>query len=131
MQSEPFSNSMAPWLAVRGSAAAVAFYKAAFNAVEIYRLDGGEDGIVAQLSIGGSTFWLSEESPSMDNPAPATLGGATTRFILTTADPSAVFAQALAAGAREVYPLMEEHGWLVGRVVDPFGHHWEIGRQLE
>jgi len=47
------------------------------------------------------------------------------------ADPDAVFAQALAAGASLVFPVTEEHGWRLGRVVDPFGHHWEIARMLE
>jgi PhnB protein len=49
---------------------------------------------------------------------------------LTVADPDAVFARALAAGAKQVYPVAEEHGWRLGRVVDPFGHHWEIGRPI-
>jgi uncharacterized glyoxalase superfamily protein PhnB len=49
---------------------------------------------------------------------------------LSVADPDAVFAQALRAGASQVYPVSEEHGWRLGRVLDPFGHHWEIGRPL-
>jgi len=128
---QPEMTGLAPWLAVRNSAAAVEFYTAAFGAVETYHLDGGESGVVARLAIGSSTFWLSEESPAMANPAPPTLGGATTRFILTTADPDAAFARALAAGAHEVYPVMEEQGWRLGRVIDPFGHHWEIGCEIE
>ncbi len=59
-----------------------------------------------------------------------TLGGATSRMILTVPDPDAVFAQALAAGAREVFPVAEEHGWRIGRVADPYGHHWEIGKPV-
>jgi PhnB protein len=51
-------------------------------------------------------------------------------MILTVADPDAVFGQARAAGAAEVFPVGEEYGWRLGRVVDPFGHHWEIGRPL-
>lgn len=51
-------------------------------------------------------------------------------MILTVADPDAVFAQALKAGASQIFPVGEEHGWRLGRVVDPFGHHWEIGRPL-
>jgi PhnB protein len=57
-------------------------------------------------------------------------GGCSVRIILTVADPDAVFGKAIAAGAREVYPVGEEHGWRIGRVVDPFGHHWEIGREI-
>lgn len=51
-------------------------------------------------------------------------------MILTVPDPDAVFLRAIKAGALEVVPVSEEHGWRVGRVVDPFGHHWEIGRQV-
>lgn len=125
-----FRSSLAPWLAVRDSAHAVAFYKAAFGAVEVYRLEDPGGGVVARLSVGGGEFWLSDELPETASFSPATLGGATTRMILTVADPDAVFAQALAAGAAQVYPVMEEHGWRLGRVVDPFGHHWEIGREV-
>jgi PhnB protein len=49
---------------------------------------------------------------------------------LGVADPDAVFARLLAAGCSQVYPVSEEHGWRVGRVVDPFGYHWEIAREL-
>jgi PhnB protein len=52
-------------------------------------------------------------------------------MILTVPDPDAVFARVLAAGAREVFAVEEAHGWRLGRVVDPFGHHWEIGRPLK
>ena len=54
----------------------------------------------------------------------------TTRMILVVADPRAMHAMALAAGAKDVWPVREENGWLLGRVVDPFGHHWEIGKPL-
>jgi PhnB protein len=51
-------------------------------------------------------------------------------MILTVADPDAVFAQAVAAGARVVSAVEEAYGWRLGHVVDPFGHHWEIGHPL-
>lgn len=126
----PFHTSLTPWLSVRGSARAVAFYKAAFGATEAYRLEDPEGNVVARLSIAGSEFWVSEESPEFGNYSPETLGGATARMILIVVDPDAVFAWSLAEGARQVSPVSEEHGWRTGRVVDPFGHHWEIGRPL-
>jgi len=126
-----FQGSLAPWLSVRDSARAVDFYRAAFGAVEVYHLEGPEGGVVSRLSIDGDEFWLSDESPEHGNFSPETVGGATARMILTVADPDAVFAQALAAGASLVFPVTEEHGWRLGRVVDPFGHHWEIARMLE
>jgi PhnB protein len=51
-------------------------------------------------------------------------------MLLSVTDPDAVFARALTAGAREVRPMQDEHGWRLGRIADPFGHHWEIGRPL-
>lgn len=122
--------TIAPWLCLRGGARAVEFYKAAFGAVEVFRLDGG-GSVVAKLSVAGAEFWLSDESPEHHNFSPETLGGITVRIIMTAADPDAVFARAIKAGAKEVYPVGDEHGWRIGRVVDPFGHHWEIGRPLE
>jgi PhnB protein len=125
----PFKNSIAPWLSVRNSAQAVEFYKLAFGAVEVFRLDGG-GGVVARLSVDGAEFWLSDESPEHKNFSPESLGGSSVRIILTVANPDAVFAQAVKAGASEVYPVSEEHGWRVGRIMDPYGHHWEIGCEL-
>jgi PhnB protein len=120
--------TIAPWLSVRRSAEAVEFYKAAFGAIEVYRLDA--DGVIARLSIDGAEFWVGDESPEHGNFSPESLNGSSVRIILTVADPNAVFAQARAAGATEVYPVSEEHGWRIGRVVDPYGHHWEIGHPL-
>jgi PhnB protein len=120
--------TIAPWLSVRRSGEAVEFYKLAFGAVEVYRLDA--DGVIARLSVNGAEFWVGDESPEHGNFSPETLNGSSVRVILTVPDPDAVFAQARAAGASEVYPVSEEHGWRIGRVVDPYGHHWEIGRLL-
>jgi PhnB protein len=123
--------SIAAWLSVRDSSRAVEFYKSAFGAIEVFRLEGSNDDVVARLSIGGAEFWLSEESPTHANFSPASLGGSTVRLILTVADPDALFTRALTAGASEVNPISEEHGWRVGRLLDPFGHHWEIGRPVD
>jgi PhnB protein len=121
---------LAPMLSVRRGAEAVAFYKAAFGASELYKIEGGGGAVVAQLAVEGAKFWVADESPPHENFSPETLGGATARFVLVVADPQAVHRRALAAGAKQVWPVREEHGWLMGRVVDPFGHHWEIGRPL-
>ncbi len=125
-----FQPSLKPWLFVRNGARAVEFYQSAFGAVEVYRLDDPGDDVVSRLSVDGGEFWVSDESPQHFNFSPLSLGGATARIMLTVADPDAVFARALAAGASEVYPVTESYGWRVGRVVDPFGHHWEICRPL-
>ena len=122
-------TTIAPWLSVRDGARAVDFYKSAFGATEVFRMDAG-DSVVARLSVEGAEFWLSDEFPEHGNFSPQSLNGSTVRIILTVADPDAVFARALAAGASQVFPVTEEHDWRLGRVVDPFGHHWEIGRPL-
>jgi PhnB protein len=123
------TTSVEPWLCVRGGARAVEFYKSAFGAVEQFRMGEG-DSVVARLSIDGAEFWLSDESPEHHNYSPESLGGITVRIILTVDDPDAVFSRAIQAGAKEVYPVSDEHDWRIGRVVDPFGHHWEIGRPV-
>ncbi len=117
-------------LSVRAGAAAIEFYKAAFGAAEVFRLDSPDGEVVARLSVDGAEFWLADESPEHFNPSPESLGGGSVRMLLIVADPDAVFQRALGAGASEVWPVDNRHGWRVGRVVDPFGHHWEIGHSL-
>jgi PhnB protein len=124
--------SILPQLSVRRGRAAIEFYRAAFGAVEEYRVGGtdGDEAVVAQLFVGGASFWLADESPPHGNFSPESVGGATTRMLLVVDDPGAVVARAIAAGATEVRPVTEEHGWRLGRIADPFGHHWEIGTPL-
>jgi PhnB protein len=118
-------------LSVRRGAHAVDFYKSAFGAEELFRIESPDGAVVAQLAVGSSDFWVADESPEYKNFSPESLGGATTRMVLTVDDPDGVFAKALMAGAAEVFPVADqEYGWRVGRVVDPFGHHWEIGRPI-
>ena len=121
-----------PQLSVRRGNAAVEFYKAAFGATEGYRVGGTDDHpeVVAQLSIGDASFWVSDESPSHANFSPESVGGGTVRMLLIVDDPESAVARATAAGATEVFSVGDEHGWRLGRIVDPFGHHWEIGKPL-
>jgi PhnB protein len=121
-----------PELSVRRGRAAVEFYERAFGAVEVYRVGGTDDhpDIVAELSVGGASFWVSDEAPGSGNFSPESLHGGTVRMLLIVDDPLSVVERAKAAGASEVYPVAEQHGWLLGRIEDPFGHHWEIGRPL-
>jgi PhnB protein len=125
-RSQPFAVRIAPWLSVADATQAVDYYKTAFGAVEVERLeDEAGSVVVAQLSIGGATFWVQQDGES----SPEALGGRSpVRMILTVDDPDSVFAQAIAAGATEITPISEGYGWHVGRIADPFGHHWEIGK---
>ena len=123
--------SIAPMLSVRRGASAVEFYKAAFDAIEVFRVESPDGAVVSRLSVNGAEFWVADESPEHLNFSPETLGGGSVRMVLTVPDPDAAFARATRAGAREVVPVKDDYGWRLGRVVDPFGHHWEIGRPLE
>jgi PhnB protein len=119
-------------LSVRRGREAVEFYKAALGAVEVYRVGGDEqnESVVSQLTIGDASFWVADESPEHGNFSPETVGGGTVRLLLMVDDPDAAVRRAVEAGATEVYPVGEEHGWRMGRIADPFGHHWEVGRPL-
>jgi len=117
-------------LSVRNGAKAIDFYKAAFGATESFRMDDESGAVVARLSIEGAEFWLADESPEHQNFSPQTLSGGTVRIILTVEDPDAAFARAVTAGATVVWNMTDEYGWRIGRIVDPFGHHWEIGKPL-
>jgi len=124
--------SVAAMLSVRRGSNAVDFYKSAFGATEIFRIESPDGHLVARLAVGSSEFWVADESPLHKNFSPESLGGATTRMVLTVDNPDAVFANAVAAGALEVSPVTDQpYGWRVGRVLDPYGHHWEIGKPLE
>jgi len=118
-----------PELWVDRAATAVAFYASAFGAVPLHQVGGGED-VVARLAVGDARFWVASSSEEMHRLSPRAIGGTTGRTLLTVEDPDAVVARAVAAGATETAPVDVEHGWRLGRVVDPFGHEWEIGREL-
>jgi PhnB protein len=117
-------------LSVRNGKKAVDFYKAAFGADEKFRIENDAGEVVAQLAVEKAEFWVADESPEHSNFSPETLGGGTVRIILIVEDPDSVFNQAVAAGAKVVWPVANQYGWRIGRVVDPFGHHWEIGKPL-
>lgn len=126
-RSELLETNIAPWLSVSNATEAVDFYKAAFGVVELYRLEDDNGKLaVAQLSFGGADFWI-QEAPGF---CPESVGQGAFRMIMTVKDPDSVFNQAIAAGATEVAPVSEGHGWRIGRAVDPFGFHWEIGKKL-
>jgi PhnB protein len=124
-------TSIKPVLSVRNGKAAVEFYKKAFGAVEIMRVSSPDGELVAELTIDGAPFFLADESPTHGNFSPESIAGNTVRIALSVVDPDSVFAHALAAGAREIYPVADQdYGYRLGRLEDPFGHHWEIGRPL-
>lgn len=125
------SAELQPELWVEDTAVAARFYQRAFGAVIEHRVGGPDDtdGVV-QLSVSGARFWIAGASESMGRLVPAEVGGTTARFLLVVDDPTRVWDAAVEAGATATSEVAEEHGWLVGRVVDPFGHEWEVGRPI-
>jgi PhnB protein len=120
---------IAPLLSVRKGASAIDFYKRAFGADVLFRIEDDNGEVVARLAVDGAEFWLADESPQHSNFSPESLGGSSVRMVLTVDDPDAAFERAVAAGAQEVWPVSDQpYGWRIGRIVDPFGHHWEIGK---
>ncbi len=120
-------TSVQPELWVDKGATAVAFYRAAFGATVLLQVGDGED-IVAQLAVDGAVFWVAATTSAAPRFTPPAIGGATGRTLLVVDDPDAVATRAVAAGAVEASAVADEHGWRVGRIIDPFGHEWEIGR---
>ena len=96
--------SIAPMLSVRNGARAVEFYKSAFGALEVYRVEDPGGSVVSRLSVDGAEFWLSDESPEHGNLSPESLGGGSVRMLLTIPDPDSMFAKAVAAGEHHALP---------------------------
>jgi PhnB protein len=122
-------TSMQPELWIDGAAGAVAFYEAAFGARVLHQV-GEDDTIVAQLAVGDAAFWVAAADADMQRLSPLAIGGATSRTLLVVDDPDQVHERAVNAGATNTSAMSEEHGWRLGRIMDPFGHEWEIGRPL-
>jgi PhnB protein len=118
-----------PELWVERAGQAVAFYVKAFGARVLHQVGDGDD-IVAQLGVGDAAFWVATAAPDVGRLSPPAIGGATGRTLLVADDPDAVVRRAVGAGATEKSPVGDEHGWRLGRVVDPFGHEWEIGKPI-
>jgi PhnB protein len=122
-------TSIQPELWVDSPSQAVAFYEHAFGARILHRV-GEADEVVAQLAVGNAAFWVAGTSATMNRLSPRTIGGATSRTLLVVEDPDAVMRRAVSAGAAQSSPVRDEHGWRIGRIIDPFGHEWEIGTPL-
>jgi PhnB protein len=121
--------SIEPELWVERAARAVTFYERALGADTLHRVGEGED-IVAQLQVGEARFWIASANSELRRFSPNDIGGRTSRTLLIVDDPDAAIGRAVSAGATEVAPVGDEHGWRIGRIIDPYGHEWEIGRPL-
>jgi PhnB protein len=122
-------TSIQPELWVERASQAVTFYADAFGARILHRVGEGDD-IVAQLAVGEAAFWVAAAASDRGRLSPAAIGGATSRTLLVIDDPDAVLRRAVEAGATQASAVSEEHGWRLGRIIDPFGHEWEIGKPI-
>ena len=123
-------TSIQPWLSITNAAAAGAFYKEAFGAIETYRMETPEGGLVLKLSVDDAEFWVSGQLNDTEEAIANDARQEVVKIVLTVENPDAVFAQAIKAGAKEVFPVGEGYGWRLGRLTDPFGLDWEIVRPL-
>ena len=128
---ERFRTTITPVLTIRQAAQAVAFYQQAFGAEEIYRSTYPDGRIVAELTVDGARFRVADEAPEASNLSPQALGGTTVRINLLVADPDRFAERAITIGAVVIAPIADQsYGLRQGRLADPFGHHWLIGRPL-
>jgi PhnB protein len=127
--SEGSATGIQPELWVDNPREAVAFYEAAFGATVLHLVGEGDD-VVAQLSVEGGAFWVAGTSSALRRLSPLAAGGTTSRTLLVVRNPEAVVRRAVSEAAVETSPVSDEHGWRLGRVVDPYGHEWEIGHPL-
>ena len=126
------ASSLAPMLTVKNAVAAIEFYRDAFDAVEQARFTAPTGHVVAELAIDGLCLFVVDENREAFNVSPTSLGGTTVRINLIVDDPDATAAQAVGAGATEIFPVADQpYGFRQGRVADPDGHHWLIGKPLD
>jgi PhnB protein len=126
-------HSVTPYLIMADAAAAIEFYKQAFNATELMRMEGPGGSIMhAEIKIGDSPVMLSGEHPQMGFRGPLSYGGTPVSLMIYVEDCDKIFAQAIAAGAKELKPLQDQfYGDRSGTLTDPFGHVWTISTHKE
>lgn len=126
-------HSVTPIMIVKGGSAAIEFYKKAFGATELFRIDG-PDGTVghAEIKIGDSPIMLADEFPDLGYVSPQTLGGTPVSILIYVDDADTTFNQAIAAGGQQLKPLEDQfYGDRSGTLKDPFGHVWTVATHTE
>jgi PhnB protein len=126
-------HTTTPYLIIKGAGDALEFYKKAFGAVELMRLQTPDGKVMhAEIKIGDSPIMLGDECPEMGYKSPSSLGGAAVSLMLYVEDVDASFAKAVAAGAKVMKPVADQFwGDRMGTVTDPFGHVWSLGTHVE
>ena len=126
-------HTVTPYLIIRNAAAALEFYKQAFNAEELFRLEMPGDKIGhAEMKIGDSIVMLADEVPERDLLSPESLGGSAVNLMIYVEDVDARYKQAIDAGATIVSDVQDQfYGDRSGCLKDPFGHGWTIATHVE
>ena len=125
-------HSVTPYLTINGAAQALEFYKTAFGATELFRMEHGGKIGHAEIKIGDSPIMLADEFPEMGNRSPVSLGGSSVGIMIYVDDVDKIYNQAIAAGGKEVKPLQDQfYGDRSGTLTDPFGHIWTVATHKE
>ncbi len=125
-------HSVTPYLIVKGAAKAIDYYKSAFGATELLRMEHGGSIGHAEIKIGDSPIMLSDEHPQMGFIGPETIGGTPVSIMIYVDDVDTVFKQAIAAGGEEQRAVQDQfYGDRSGTLKDPFGHIWHVATHKE
>ena len=125
-------HSVTPYLICKGAAQALDFYKTAFGAAELFRMEHNGQIGHAEIKIGDSPIMLADEQPEMKYLSPTTLGGTPVSIMIYVDDCDTIYKQAIAAGAVEVKALQDQfYGDRSGTLTDPFGHVWTVATHKE
>ena len=126
-------HSVTPYLIVDDASGALEFYKKAFGAVELLRIDAPGSKIGhAECKVGNSHIMLASEFPEIEALAPSSIGGTPVTLCIYTENVDAMFAQAVAAGATELRPVRNQfYGDRSGMLQDPYGHRWTLAMRIE
>jgi PhnB protein len=125
-------HSVTPYLAIKGAAEAIEFYKKAFGATELFRME--HEGKIghAEIKIGDSPVMLADEHPEMGHLSPKTLGGSPVGLMIYVDDVDTIFKRAIESGAVQLKPLQDQfYGDRSGTLTDPYGHVWTVATHKE
>jgi PhnB protein len=125
-------HSVTPYLIIKGAAEAIEFYKKAFGATELFRMEHEGQVGHAEIKIGDSPIMLADEQPGMGYVSPKTLGGTPVSLMIYVEDVDTIYTQAVKSGGEEVKALQDQfYGDRSGTLKDPFGHIWTVATHKE
>ncbi|MBK8635219.1 MAG: VOC family protein [Saprospiraceae bacterium] len=128
---KPKTITLTPFLTVGSGKKAIDFYVNAWKATILTQHDRENNGIMAKISIAGADFWIGDQEPEFGNICPNGTTNSPVRIILETKNADELFEQALLFGATTICPMTTEDSWRIGKLIDPFGHIWELGYELD